>query len=185
MNYRQMRRSLKEVTDQSRIEQFLMKASVGYLGLMDEEGTYVVPLNFVWKDGKIYFHGSEEGRKVDAIKHNKRVCFTVAEDNGIIANPAPANIGTAYFSVMVFGKVKALTNIEEATTALKALLEKNVPGYFDSPLSRTYVDKYRSSLGSRTVVYCITPDQISAKEAATKEEQLFYPGRKQADDLKK
>lgn len=180
-----MRREQKEVKDKSRIEQFLLKAPVGYLGLNDQEGTYVVPVNFVWKDEKIYFHGSEEGRKVDAIKKSGRVCFTVAEAKGIIAKPVPANIGTAYFSVMVFGKVEGVTNIDESTAALQALLEKNVPGYFEQPLSKTYVEKYRSSLGSRTVVYCLTPDQITAKESVASKEQLFYYGRKQAMDLKR
>jgi nitroimidazol reductase NimA-like FMN-containing flavoprotein (pyridoxamine 5'-phosphate oxidase superfamily) len=55
---------------------------VGYLGLFDEEGTYVVPLNFVWLDEKIYFHGSEQGRKIDAIQKDHRVCFSISQDFG-------------------------------------------------------------------------------------------------------
>lgn len=117
MTYRTMRRNFQEVKDQNKIHDLLSIAKVGYLGLADEEGTYVVPLNFVWKDGKIYFHGSQEGRKVDAIQTANRVCFTVSKDNGIIANPAPANIGTAYTSVMIFGRVKPLDHLDEATAA--------------------------------------------------------------------
>lgn len=185
MNFRTMRRTLKEVTDENKINELLSKAKVGYLGLSDEEGTYVVPLNYVWKDGKIYFHGSEQGRKADAIQTSRRVCFTVSEDRGTIANPAPANIGTAYTSVMVFGKLKQAETLEEATAALQAMLDKFVPGYFERELSHKCVDSYRSSLGSKTMVYCIVPDQITAKEAAADEEKLFFPGRKQVDDLKK
>lgn len=183
MNYRAMRRTLKEVKDESKTNDFLSAAQLGYLGLNDEEGTYVVPLNFVWKDGKIYFHGSEQGRKYDAIAMNQRVCFTISEDRGTIAKPVPANIGTAYMSVMVFGKIRILDGLKEKTAALQALLDKFVPGYFSQELAQKHVEEYQSSLGSKTVVYCLEPEQITAKEASAKEEELFYPGRKQWMDL--
>lgn len=179
-----MRRSLKEIKNDRKINDLLSTAKVGYLGLYDEEGTYVVPLNFVWKDQKIYFHGSEQGRKTDAIKINKRVCFTISEDKGIVANPIPAKTGTSYTSVMVFGEIYIIDNLKEATAVLQAMLEKFVPGYFESELSQKHVDSYRSSLGSKTVVYCLDPDQITAKEDVAEEAQLFYPGRKQTNDLK-
>lgn len=185
MNHRAMRRNLKEVTEEGKMNDLLSKAKVGYLGLNDEEGTYVVPLNFVWKDKKIYFHGSEQGRKTDAIKTNKRVCFTVSDDRGTVANPAPANIGTDYISVMIFGRVRVIDSLNEATAALQVMLDKFVPGYFERELEGKYVDSYRSSLGSKTVVYCLEPDQITAKEDAAEKNKLFYPGRKQQDDLKK
>jgi nitroimidazol reductase NimA-like FMN-containing flavoprotein (pyridoxamine 5'-phosphate oxidase superfamily) len=179
-----MRRKTKELTDKSKINELLSAQKVGYLGLFDEEGTYVVPLNFVWLDEKIYFHGSEQGRKIDAIQKDHRVCFTISQDFGTIANPVPANIGTAYRSVMVFGHIRRLNTLEELTAALQALLDKFVPGYFDAKLSSKHVDSYRSSLGSKTVVYCLEPDHITAKEDTVEGKQLFYPGRKQQDDLK-
>ncbi|WP_236619621.1 pyridoxamine 5'-phosphate oxidase family protein [Bacillus sp. 1NLA3E] len=185
MSHRAMRRILKEVKDEGRINDLLSSEKVGYLGLNDDEGTYVVPLNFVWKDQKIYFHGSEQGRKADAMRNGKRICFTVSEDRGTIANPAPANIGTAYTSVMVFGYVKKLDDLDESTDALQAMLEKFVPGYFERKLSQKYVDSYRSSLGSKTIIYCVEPDQITAKEAVADQDLLFFPGRKQTNDLKK
>lgn len=185
MNRLPMRRALKELKDEIKMNDFLSSAKVGYLGLHDQEGMYVVPLNFVWKDGKIYFHGSEQGRKADAIKSKQRVCFTISEDKGTVANPVPANIGTAYMSVMVFGKIYRLDDLTEKTAALQAMLSKFVPGYFEQKLSPMHVDSYVSSLGSKTVVYCLEPDQITAKEDTAEQEQLFYPGRKQVDDLKK
>lgn len=185
MNFRAMRRTLKELKDEGKVNDLLSNEKVGYLGLYDEEGTYVVPLNFVWRDGKIYFHGSEQGRKTDAMKTNKRVCFTISEDKGTVASTVPAHVGTAYTSVMVFGEIYIVDDLQEATDALQAMLEKFVPGYFDYEISPKYVDAYRSSLGSKTVVYCLKPDQITAKETAAEQDQLFFPGRKQTDDLKR
>lgn len=185
MNYRAVRRAMSELKDEERINELLSVAKVGYLGLSDEEGTYVVPLNYVWTENKIYFHGSDQGRKVDAMQTSNRICFTVSEDRGTITNPTPADIGTAYTSVMVFGKVRKVESLEESTRALQALLDKFVPGYFERELSEKYVDSYRSSLGSKTTVYRIEPDQITAKEEVSDLSKIFFPGRKQIDDLKR
>jgi nitroimidazol reductase NimA-like FMN-containing flavoprotein (pyridoxamine 5'-phosphate oxidase superfamily) len=184
-SYRPLRRKAKEVTDKQRIDAFLRQAHVGYLGLADGEGTYVVPLNFVWHQGKIYYHGSEEGRKADAIKKAGVVCFTVFEEIGITCDPVPAKTGTAFFSVMVFGRVSPVNDLAEATDAMQAMLDKYVPGYFPGPLPTAHVERYRSSMGSKTMVFRIDPVRITAKEDATSDEHFFYPGRKQADDLRK
>lgn len=38
-----------------------------------------MPVNYYYseEDNKIYFHGAREGHKVDALKRDDKVCFTV------------------------------------------------------------------------------------------------------------
>ncbi|NMD71721.1 pyridoxamine 5'-phosphate oxidase family protein [Bacillus sp. DNRA2] len=185
MKYREIRRTSNTLNDEQKINDLLMRAKIGYLGLSDEEGTYVVPLNYVWKDQMIFFHSSDEGRKTDALKTSSRVCFTVSEDLGTVAHPLPSDIGTSYTSVMVFGQIKMIEDIGEATRALQGMLDKFVPGYFEKSLAPRFVEQYRSSLNSKTVVYCLVPDQITGKQALAEPNEIFFVGRKQADDLKK
>ncbi len=182
---RPMRRQSKELRDEVKISYLLKKTRTGFLGLVDEEGTYVVPLNYVWYKDNIYFHGSNEGRKYDALLKGETYCFTVIDDYGTIADPIPANIGTAYTSAMVFGKVEMVADLEEAKQAMEAMLNKYVPGYFDTELSKKHLERYRSSMGSPTVVYRIIPDRITAKEVSESFDNLYLPGRKQQDDLKR
>ena len=184
-SFRPIRRHTKELTDQKKIEYILNKTSVGYLGLVDEEGTYVVPLNYVWYEDKIYFHGSNQGRKYDALLNNHTYCFTAAEEYGTVANPVPAHTGTAYTSVMVFGKIKIVTDLEEAVSAMQAVLDKYVPGYYSSKLAKKHLEEYRSSLGSPTIVHCLIPERISAKEAIASYEDMYFPGSKQTSAHKK
>jgi uncharacterized protein len=75
----------------------------------------------------------------------------------------PAETGTSYMSVMVFGKVEKVTDIHEATAALQAILDKYVPGYFSSSLSKGHVEKYRSGMGSPVSVYSIQPQRIHSE----------------------
>ncbi|MGG3639984.1 pyridoxamine 5'-phosphate oxidase family protein [Bacillus gobiensis] len=178
-----MRFHFLECKDEEKIQSFLNHARVGYLGLAQKEQPYVVPLNYVWWQGKIYFHGADTGRKIDMIKENPQVCFTVSEEYGTIANPVPAKTDTAYMSVMAFGKAHHVTDLTEATEAMQQLLNKYVPGYFDTPLSKQHIEKYRSSKGSATSVISISVEHLSAKENPLDKENKFYPGRERKMDL--
>lgn len=165
-------------TDDKRIDQFLSRTRTGYLGLTDGELPYVVPLNFVWMNEAVYFHGAAHGRKIDLIHANPNCCFTVAEDYGTMVNPIPAKTDTAYTSVMLFGALETVTDLNEATAVMQAMLDKYVPGYYDKSLSPSHVEKYRSSLGSHTVVFRLIPSERTAKENQLDMELAFYPGRK-------
>ncbi|TPG76141.1 pyridoxamine 5'-phosphate oxidase family protein [Brevibacillus laterosporus] len=179
-----LRRSLKQVHDQHKITRFLETIPIGHVGLSLYDEPYVIPVNFVWTDGCIYFHGSMEGRKNTVIAENPRVCFTVSHEQGTMSDPVPAHVDTAYFSVLVFGQIELITDPKEATAVLQVMLDKYVPGYFDRSLSEAHVTHYRSSLGSAVGVFKISPTHISAKENPLKEYKLFYPGKKVTDDVK-
>jgi uncharacterized protein len=178
-----MRRDMLECKDEQKINRFLQEALTGFLGLADGGEPYVVPLNFVWWNGCVYVHGAEEGRKIDIIQRNPRVCFTVSEHIGTMVHPVPAKTSTAYMSVMLFGKAEIVSDLDEATDALRQLLGKYVPGYFHRPLSQQHVASYRSSMGSAAVVIKIIPDLITAKEKPLEEDRRFYKGRTVRDDI--
>ncbi|WP_313800045.1 pyridoxamine 5'-phosphate oxidase family protein [Cytobacillus sp.] len=164
-------------TDDKRIDQFLSRARTGYLGLTDGEHPYVVPLNFIWMNEALYFHGASQGRKINLIHANPKCCFTVSEDYGTMVSPIPAKTDTAYMSVMLFGELEMVSDLTEATAAMQAMLDKYVPGYYDKSLSQAHVDKYRSSLGSHTAVFRLTPSARTAKENQLNPQLSFYPGR--------
>ncbi|MCQ2010180.1 MAG: pyridoxamine 5'-phosphate oxidase family protein [Sporolactobacillus sp.] len=175
---RPLRKQMLECRDPEKISDFLTQARIGFLGLSDEDYPYVVPLNFVWYSNKFYFHGADEGKKADLMKANANICFTVCEEYGTMAHPVPAHTDTAYMSVMAFGKVTHLTDWDEATVAMQKLLDKYVPGYYDRTLSRNHLEKYRSSMGSATAVFCLDPEALTAKEKPLDQTRKFEPGMK-------
>lgn len=167
----------RSCTNQAQISDFLSKAQTGFLGLVDQEEPYVIPLNFVWNEGSFFFHGAAAGRKIAIMNTNPHACFTVSENYGTMVDPIPAKTDTAFMSVIAKGIVEIINDLDEAVIAMQALLDKYVPYYYDSPLSKTHVDKYRSSLGSKTVLFKITPITITAKENGLDEQKKYYPGR--------
>lgn len=180
-----MRMMKNECQDEEKINRFLLEGQTGYLGLSAQDFPYVVPLNYVWKEGNIYFHGASEGRKMDIIQENTNATFVVCENYGTMADVIPAKTDTAYFSVMLFGNIEIVQDLSESTSAMQQLLNKYVPGYYHAPVSKQHVEKYRSSMGSKTVVLKLVPLTITAKENAMVEEKKFYIGRDITVDSKR
>lgn len=155
----------------------MKQARIGHLGLVDGNLPYVVPLNYVWTEGKLYFHGAGDGRRNRIMSENAEVCFTVCEEYGTIANPVPAKTDTAYMSVILFGQAEPITDLDEATHVLQEMLNKYVPGYYNRPLSKQHVDKYRSAVFGGPVQVCrLIPRHITAKESPIVKGEMFRTG---------
>lgn len=151
--------------DEEKINRFLDEQRVGILGMCDKNSPYAIPVNYIYWNKKIYIHGMGSGKKNSILETNSRVCFTIFEEFGTVKDPIPCKCDTSYFSVVIFGKAILVEDLDEKTKALAKFLDKFVPGFFNSPLSAKFVDKYRSSLDNMAVtVYCICPDDLTAKE---------------------
>lgn len=88
-----MRRAEFEINDKALVEELFATCEHGTLCLVDEDEPYAVPLNFVWHDETICFHGSQEGRKMEVIAKNPKASFSVVKPlsvfHRILAIPAP------------------------------------------------------------------------------------------------
>ena len=173
------------VDDANAIEHLLRTSRVGYLGLVDGDEPYVVPLNFIWHREAIYVHGAQYGRKASLMSQSPKAAFTVAHEIGTITHPVPAKTDTAYLSTMVFGRISMVEDLNEATSALEAMLCKYVPGYYDSPLHSGHVQSYVSGAGSHVAVYRLQPERITAKENPEDMSVMFHPGRTRTADVQR
>ena len=96
------------------MEKILSAERLGYLGLSMEGKTYVVPLNYVYVDGRIIFHCAKNGIKLEYIRENPKVCFTVARQFGkIVKHPQGAICHTDSDSVICYGIARIIDDIEE------------------------------------------------------------------------
>jgi uncharacterized protein len=164
----------RNCTDQEKIETFLQQARTGVLGMTNEPYPYAVPVNFVWHNGCIYFHGMGSGKKNNILAKYPHVCFTVYEELGTVTDPAPCHADTAYMSVMIFGKVEKLADFEEAAEALQKLVDKYMPDYYSHSLTGKLIEKYRSSKdGNAVSVYRLTMQEMTAKENSDEPDKIF------------
>ena len=110
---------------EAEIERLLRKAEVGRLGLYGDDFPYVVPVNFVYMDGKIYFHGAFKGKKLELIDLYGKVCFEV--DAGRAIKPEkPGDCSFSYRSVIAYGDARLIKKHEKKLfmAAARGLFEK-------------------------------------------------------------
>lgn len=120
----------------------LESAEYGVLAMQGVEGyPYAVPMNHVIIDSALYFHAAVSGHRLEALRANPHVCFTVTlgpeEAEGDIP---PDSIGT-YSSVVMFGTVEEMPP-EQRMDALIALCRRYAPGRLDNEgYFARYIDK--------------------------------------------
>ena len=109
---------------------FLAGRTEGRLATCDGAGQpYITPLNYLYREGRIYFHSKLTGRKLDNLAGNSRVCFEVSEVARIsVANDRPCACATRYSSVLAFGAARVISDDTEKTTLLNLLVEKYAAG---------------------------------------------------------
>ena len=76
--FRPIRKKKNELSTED-TKQILREARRGVLAVNGEDGyPYAIPINFIYDEtaGRIYFHSSRTGYKLDAIKVCDKVCFT-------------------------------------------------------------------------------------------------------------
>lgn len=99
----------------------LERAEVLRLGLIDDGGPYVVPVNFGYADGRIYVHGPREGRRIAAVGQGARVCFEV-DQGEIISGDAPCSYTSRFSSVIGYGTARMLESDEEKRHGLDVIM---------------------------------------------------------------
>lgn len=121
--FREMRRK-KQALDKKDVIEILSKRTAGTLAVCGDDGyPYAVPMSYVYMNDKIYMHSAKAGHKIDAIKSNDKVTFTVIDKDQIVAEEF-----TTYFrSVICFGRARILEEPSEILATLKTLTRKYSP----------------------------------------------------------
>jgi nitroimidazol reductase NimA-like FMN-containing flavoprotein (pyridoxamine 5'-phosphate oxidase superfamily) len=124
-----MRRKDKELTDSKEIDEIVKKATVCRLGLVDGDEAYIVPVNFGYERNAIYFHSALEGRKIELLKRNDKICFEIETDVGIGKNDK-SECKVKYRSVIGMGRARILESAEEKVRGLKAIMRQCAGGEY-------------------------------------------------------
>ncbi len=145
-----MRLEEREITSRDKIDKFIMECSVVRLGMISRGEPYVVPLNFVYNNGIVYFHCALEGRKAEAIRTEPWVCLEFDEMYGVSVEEKT----TYYKSVIAWGTAVFVSDID----VVKRVLEMICIKYLDSSPGIT------EEMARRTGIIAIRIDSVTGKE---------------------
>ena len=99
-----MRRKDREVTEMEEIQQIFDECKVCRIGIMDENGPYIVPVNYgyVREEGKVilYIHGAREGKKIDLIRKNANVGVEIDYRHELVEGDTACQYSYYYASII-------------------------------------------------------------------------------------
>lgn len=122
-----MRRKDLEITGMGEIMSIVRKCEVCRLGLADNNEPYVVPMNYGYElNGErltLYFHCAKEGRKLEILRRNPRVCFEIDCGHTLVTGEDACDYSYKYESVIGNGNAVFLEEHGEKNRALQKLME--------------------------------------------------------------
>ena len=153
--FREMRRSKQRLPREVAVE-ILERNTSGVLALSGDDGyPYAVPMSYVYAEGKIYFHSAKNGHKIDAIQRNEKASFCVIDQDQIV----PEKYTTFFRSVIVFGRLRLVEDMEEMRRIAAALAMK-----YSADFKEGIPKEINASIRNMAVLE-LTIDHITAKEA--------------------
>lgn len=115
-----VRRSDRELTDPVGLDSVLRRGRYAAIAMCHDGAPYVVTLSYGYdRDARaLYFHLAREGRKVDALAADPRVCATIVVDGGYV----PGACEHRYESVVIEGTMRVLSDADERRHGMRVLL---------------------------------------------------------------
>lgn len=155
--FRKMRRFKQQLTEEECLS-ILKSAPRGILAVLGDEGyPYTIPLNFVYHEGRLYFHTAFTGHKIDAIQNYDKASFCVLNEG--CQNPGE---WWYYFkSVIAFGKIRVMEDREEINQMLRLLGAKYFP-------TQEEIDHEMAHSASRASMIELTIEHMTGKRIEEK-----------------
>jgi hypothetical protein len=165
-----VRRSDRQVTDETWIKHFLHTAAVGVLATVHAGQPFINTNLFVYDETRhcIYTHTARVGRTQANVEQDQRVCFSIMTMGRLLPAPEALEFSVEYAGVTIFGAATLVEDATEAHTALQMLLDKYAPHLQAG-------QDYRPPIAEeikRTAVFRIMIEQWSAKK---KEVEADFP----------
>ena len=125
-----MRRKDREVTNLEDQLAVLDECKVCRIALRDEQGLYIVPLNFgyQYENGclTLYFHSAKSGRKINALEKNSAVAFEMDCGHRLMEADEPCRYSYSFASVIGNGTASLVWDGEEKKRALSLLMKHQI-----------------------------------------------------------
>lgn len=125
----------------------LYSARYGRLGLSKDNQPYVIPMSYVYHDGKIYLHSRGMGKKVLYATENPRVCFQIDFlEKG------------KWSSVAAFGRAELSEGIEAKQRMFEIFTNKGLGGHGGKSFERQDLEKMKMT------IWEIAIDELTGRE---------------------
>jgi len=113
--------------DRETVHSILDEGLVAHVGILQGGTPLVIPMTYGRVEEQMYLHGSAASRLLRDAR-DVDVCVTVTLLDGLVLARSLINHSMNYRSVVIFGKAKQVTDLDEKSSALDAVTEHIISG---------------------------------------------------------
>jgi len=154
-----MRRKDREIVDKQVMVSIIGKAIICRVGMCWQDEPYVIPMNFGYRDNYIYLHSAREGRKLDILRNNNKVCIEFDVDVELVQSQEACKTSMKYKSILIFGTAVILKDIAEKKRALDIIMHHSY--YHNSPS----VFHYSEDALGKVIIIKVKVEEMTGKES--------------------
>lgn len=159
-----------------RMEKILRQTEWGVLASVSIDGEpFAVPIGYAWDEstGQLIIHTSRRGQKIDNLRRDNRVCFTIVGSSNLVTDKFSAS----FESLVIFSRIEEITDPDEALKAATIFCRKFAPKIVEG-LNADAADREINDLAlmldrarEYMALYRIIPCHISGKQRKMSQKQ--------------
>ena len=166
-----MRRKDREVLGNENIAKIIEQCTTCHVAMVDDADAgmpYVIPLSFGYSLSggvlELYFHCAHAGKKLDCIRKNPNVAFSMCVENRIeIHEDVYCKSGRFYASVVGQGKAEIVEDSAEKCRGLSLLMERQAAGASQSMQAAPHKFEFTPAQAAAVTVFKITSTCFTGK----------------------
>ena len=151
-----MRRKDKEIKEPIIIEEILRDNTVCRIALSENNVPYIVPMNYGYDGKAIYLHSAAEGKKIDILRKNDRVCFEIEDSIELKTSTEACSFSTKYRSIIGVGTATEILQTADKIAGMQSIMYQQT-GSKDWPFPEEQL--------KNIIVLKISINSISGKES--------------------
>lgn len=147
----------RAVYDKARVHEILDEGFICHLGFNVDSQPYVIPTLYARCNELLYIHGSAVSRTLKTLAKGVEVCATVTLVDGYVLARSAFHHSMNYRSVVVLGRARLVSSLEERLQALRIMTNHMVPQRWEEVREPNELEL------KQTAVLALPLDEVSAK----------------------
>lgn len=117
-------KAIKDIIDIEELEELIRSCDVCHVGMVDVDRPYVLAFNFGFDNQTIWLHSAKEGKKIDILKRNNKVCIIFDTAHKLFARHehVACSWRWAYKSVIINGEAIFVDDYDEKVKGLRIMM---------------------------------------------------------------
>jgi len=122
-----VRYAKRAIADRAEIDAVLAEGLVAHVGFEQEGQPFVIPMTYLYRDGRLFLHGSKASRTMRHLASGAPVCVNVTLVDSLVASKAASSHSVNYRSAVVFGRGRPVRSQRDLVDLSHAIVSRYFP----------------------------------------------------------